>query len=71
MWVRAPIHKAVQPLTLGYSKKLEQILKHAVVLATLRHQVQLAAEQAFPWRTAGVATTRQAFLLPGDGSLPG
>jgi len=40
-------------------------------LAGLRHQVQLAAEQAFPWRTPGVAATRQAFLLPPDRPLPG
>ena len=40
-------------------------------LASLRHQVQLAAEQAFPWRTPGVAATPQAFLLPPDRPLPG
>jgi len=40
-------------------------------LAGLRHQVQLAAEQAFPWRTPGVASTRQSFLLPTDRPLPG
>jgi hypothetical protein len=32
-------------------------------LAKLRRQVQLAADQAWPWRTPGVATIRKAFLL--------
>ena len=41
-----------------------------VTLAGLRHQVQLAAEQAFPWRTPGVAAIRQSFLLPTDRPLP-
>ena len=40
-------------------------------LAGLRHQVQLAAEQAFPWRTPGVAAIRQSFLLPTDRPMPG
>jgi hypothetical protein len=40
-------------------------------LAGLRHQVQLAAEQAFPWRNSGVASIRQSFLLPTDRPMPG
>jgi hypothetical protein len=35
-------------------------------LAKLRRQVQLAADQARPWRTPGVATIRKAFLLSPD-----
>jgi len=35
-------------------------------LAKLRRQVQLAADQAWPWRTPGVATIRKAFLLSPD-----
>lgn len=47
------------------------IVANIAKLAALRHQVQLAAEQAYPWRTPGVAATRQAFLLPPDRPLPG
>jgi hypothetical protein len=35
-------------------------------LAKLRRQVQLAADQVWPWRTPGVATIRKAFLLSPD-----
>jgi hypothetical protein len=38
-------------------------------LAGLRHQIQLAADQAWPWRTPGVATIRRDFLLPVDRPL--
>ena len=52
------------------SKALEDIENSVSQLATLRHQVQLAAEQAFPWRSSGVAAIRQTFLLPTDRPLP-
>jgi hypothetical protein len=47
------------------------IVANIAQLANLRHQVQLAAEQAFPWRTPGVGATRLAFLLPPGRPLPG
>ena len=47
------------------------IVANLAALAALRHQVQLAAEQAYPWRASGVAATRQAFLLPPNRPLPG
>ncbi len=50
---------------------LNTIVANVGKLAGLRHQVQLAAEQALPWRTPGVAAARQAFLLPTDRPLPG
>jgi hypothetical protein len=50
---------------------LQMIVANVGKLAGLRHQVQLAAEQANPWRTPGVAATRQSFLLPTDRPLPG
>jgi len=53
------------------SGEFQTIEANIATLAGLRHQVQLAAEQAFPWRAAGVVATRQAFLLPGDRPLPG
>jgi hypothetical protein len=53
------------------SKALEIIVANIGKLAGLRHQVQLAAEQAFPWRNPGVAAIRQSFLLPVDRPLPG
>jgi hypothetical protein len=49
---------------------LNEIEANIVTLAGQRRQVQLAAEQGFPWRTPGVAAIRQAFLLPGDRPLP-
>ncbi len=49
---------------------LQNIEANLATLAGLRHQTQLAAEQAFPWRTSGVAAIRQAFLLPTDRPLP-
>jgi hypothetical protein len=50
--------------------ELDEIEDSVGVLAGLRHQVQLAIDQAFPWRKAGVATIRKAFLLPLDQPLP-
>lgn len=49
---------------------LEEIEADISKLAALRHQVQLAGEQAFPWRASGVAAIRQSFLLPVDRPLP-
>ncbi len=43
---------------------LEQIEIDIARLADLRRQVQLAADQAWPWRTPGVVTIRKSFLLP-------
>jgi hypothetical protein len=51
------------------SGTLEEIQANIAVLAGLRHQIQLAADQAWPWRTDGVATIRKAFLLPVDRPL--
>jgi len=53
------------------SAALEAIAANITQLAGLRHQVQLAAEQAFPYRTPGVATIRESFLLPADRPMPG
>jgi hypothetical protein len=50
---------------------LQAIVANIGKLAGLRHQVQLAAEQAFPWRNSGVASIRQSFLLPTDRPMPG
>jgi len=47
------------------------IVANIAQLANLRRQVQLAAEQAFPWRTPGVGATRLAFLLPPNRPMPG
>jgi hypothetical protein len=48
---------------------LEAIIAQIATLAGLRHQIQLAADQAWPWRTPGVATIRKDFLLPVDRPL--
>ena len=48
---------------------LEELDAKAHTLAGLRHDLQLAADQAFPWRTANVKTIRKAFLLPEDRPL--
>jgi hypothetical protein len=48
---------------------LEDIAQSISVLAGLRRQIQLAADQAFPWRKGGVNTIRKAFLLPTDRPL--
>jgi hypothetical protein len=48
------------------AKLLEDTGAQVVTLTGLRHQVQLAADQAWPWRTPGVATIRKSFLLPVD-----
>ena len=50
---------------------LETIVSNIGKLAGLRHQVQLAAEQAFPWRTPGVASIRKSFQLPTDRPMRG
>ncbi len=48
------------------ARSLEDIQADLVRLADLRRDIQLAADQAWPWRTAGVKTIRKAFLLPED-----
>ena len=50
---------------------LQVIVANIGKLAGLRHQVQLAAEQAFPWRTPGVASIRKSFQLPTDRPMRG
>lgn len=47
-------------------EELEAIGTQVAALAALRRDIQLAADQAWPWRTAGVKTIRKAFLLPED-----
>ncbi|MEI7535125.1 MAG: hypothetical protein WCK57_12220 [Verrucomicrobiae bacterium] len=51
------------------SGTLEAIWADVAVLAGLRRDVQLAADQAWPWRKAGVATIRKTFLLPANQPL--
>ncbi len=48
---------------------LETIGADVIQLGRLRHTIQLAADQAWPWRTDGVATIRKEFLLPVDRPL--
>ena len=48
---------------------LESIQAQVTQLIALRHDLQLAADQAFPWRKDGVLTIRKDFLLPVDRSL--
>ena len=50
--------------TTAAAAALEKIETDVTKLAGLRHQVQLAADQAWPWRTSGVITIRKGFLLP-------
>jgi hypothetical protein len=50
-------------------KLLEKLEADVAALAALRHEAQLAADQAFPWRTPGVAAIRKAFLLQEDRPL--
>jgi hypothetical protein len=50
---------------------LATIVANIGTLAGLRHQVQLAAEQAWPWRTPGVASIRKSFQLPTDRPMRG
>jgi len=50
----------------GAGKLLEAIKANVPKLAKLHRQVQLAADQAWPWCTYGVATIRKAFLLSPD-----
>ena len=50
---------------------LQTIVANIGKLAGLRHQVQLAAEQAWPWRTPGVASIRKSFMLPTDRPMRG
>lgn len=45
---------------------LESITVDVAALAEVRRQIQLAADQAFPWRSSKVGTIRRAFLLPKD-----
>jgi hypothetical protein len=40
-----------------------------LTLAGLRREVQLAADQAWPWRAEGVSTIRKSFLLPANQPL--
>ncbi|NBU09480.1 MAG: hypothetical protein EBS84_10740 [Proteobacteria bacterium] len=49
---------------------LEAIGAQVADLASLRREIQLAADQAWPWRTPGVKTIRKAFGLPEDRPLP-
>lgn len=49
---------------------LEAIGAQVADLASLRREIQLAADQAWPWRTHGVKTIRKAFGLPEDRPLP-
>ncbi len=58
--------KAQSDKQTGAGKLLEAIKENVPKLAKLRRQVQLAADQAWPWRTPGVATIRKAFLLSPD-----
>ena len=53
------------------SGALEAIVANIGKLGGLRHQVQLAAEQAWPWRNPGVASIRKSFLLPTDRPMRG
>ena len=53
------------------SSALQAIIANIGTLAGLRQQVQLAAEQAFPWRTPGVAGIRKSFQLPTDRPMRG
>jgi hypothetical protein len=50
--------------------ELEAISGRVAQLAALRHEIQLAADQAWNWRTPGVETIRKAFLLPANRPLP-
>ena len=43
--------------------------RNALKLAKLRRQVLQAADQAWPWRTPGLATLRKAFLLSPDRAM--
>lgn len=52
--------------TQAASEDLEAIATQTDQLATIRREIQLAADQAWPWRTPGVKTTRKAFGLPED-----
>lgn len=51
------------------SGALEAIWADVDTLAGLRREVQLAADQAWPWRKKGVSTLRKAFLLPANQPL--
>lgn len=51
------------------SGTLEAIWAEVAVLAGYRRDVQLAADQAWPWRADGVATLRKTFLLPANQPL--
>lgn len=51
------------------SGTLEAIWADVTVLAGYRREVQLAADQAWPWRNPGVETLRKSFLLPASQPL--
>lgn len=51
------------------AEALEAIGTQVTELASLRREIQLAADQAWPWRTPGVKTIRKAFGLPEDRPL--
>lgn len=48
---------------------LEAIWADVTTLAGYRREVQLAADQAWPWRNPGVATIRKSFLIPANQPL--
>lgn len=51
------------------SATLEEVTAKVETLATHRKEIQLAADQAWPWRKAGVEAIRKAFHLPVDRPL--
>lgn len=51
------------------TETLDALLNDASGLARLRRQIQLAADQAFPWRAKKVGAIRRSFLLPKDGPM--
>jgi hypothetical protein len=44
-------------------------MKTKLTLADLCREVQLVADQAWPWRTPDVAILRKSFLLPANQPL--
>lgn len=51
-------------------KILETVVHNVTEMVHMRHQVQLAADQAFPHRDPLVTTIRKTFLLPTNQPLP-
>jgi hypothetical protein len=49
---------------------LEAIGAQVATLAGLRREIQLTADQAWPWRTPDVKAIRKAFLLADDRPMP-